>query len=286
MKILVTGSDGMLGNMLVPRLEKENGWQVTGVDIKQMDITDRSCTISVVKEIQPDLVIHAAAYTDVERAEDELDAAMAVNGHGSDNVAQACVETGSRMILISTDFVFDGRKDSPYDESDKPSPLSIYGRTKLSGEKLAAATLDRLSIVRTAWLYGPGGDHFLSKVFGFARTNSTVKVVNDETGSPTYTRDLSEALVSIIKSGKFKPLYHAAGSGHCTRFEQAEAMFEALGMKEIELIPVSTTEFPSKAARPKNSAMACEALKSEGLAMPRQWRDAVVEYSRKYLSVS
>ena len=286
MKILVTGSDGMLGGVLVPRLEKEPGWEVTGVDVAQMDITDRASTVAKIKELCPDVVIHAAAYTDVERAEDNEAAAMAVNGRGSENVAIACADINSRMVMIGTDFVFDGSKDAPYDESDTPNPLSAYGRSKLSGERLAAAATDKLTVVRTAWLYGPGGSNFLSKVLGFARKNQEVKVVSDESGSPTYTVDLSEALAAIIKSGEFKPIYHAAGSGWCTRYELAEAMFEALGMNQVKLVPVSAAEFPSKAARPKNSALDCNAMQNEGLAMPRPWRDAVVEYSRKYLNVS
>jgi dTDP-4-dehydrorhamnose reductase len=278
MRVLVTGAAGMLGGDLVPLLNKEH--TVAGVDVGDFDITDSVATFKAVSDSRAEAVIHCAAFTDVERAETEREAALAVNATGSRNIARGCRECGARLYLISTDFVFDGSKGSPYVESDQPNPLSEYGRGKLEGEKLARQELGgMLSVVRTAWLYGAAGDNFLTKLLQFAARGNPVRVVDDQYGSPTWTVALAECLARMLRAQAASPVYHAACAGSCSRFEMAVEWFRLLGLDSVEVVPVSSSAFPSAVSRPENSSMTGAALVSEGIEVVQPWREALARFA-------
>lgn len=278
MRALVTGAAGMLGRDLVPCLERE-GHAVTAVDVDRMDITDRDAVFSVFRAENPEVVIHAAAYTDVERAERDSETAFRVNAEGAGNVAAACAASGARMIMIGTDFVFDGSGSGPYMESDRPAPLNVYGSSKLRGEELAREVLPGLTVVRTAWLYGGGGENFLTRILRAARGRDSLGVVSDEVGSPTWTADLSGLIARLVVREAAGPLYHAAGAGSCSRFELARELFELLGINEVRLRPVASSSFSSLVRRPSNSALGSECLERDGLSPLRPWRQALADFA-------
>ena len=277
MRILVTGAAGMLGHDLVPLLSRTH--RVRGVDLENFDITDRIAVAGFIQAEKPEVVIHAAAYTNVDTAESDPATAMAVNGSGAENVAVACREVGARMILISTDYVFDGEKRTPYLESDRPNPVNAYGRSKLEGEILARRALPSLTVVRTAWLYGAGGENFITKILAAARGRNRLEVVTDEVGSPSWTVDLSSALKRLLEAGAFAPLYHLAGSGTCSRYELATELFSLLGIKNCQPEPVGKESFQTPARRPAYSALASERLGLENIEPLRHWREALSEFA-------
>jgi len=269
----------MLGVDLVPLLSKEH--TVEGVDVGDFDITDSAATLQAVDSSRAEAVIHCAAFTDVERAETEQETARAVNATGSRNIAAACRESGARLYLISTDFVFDGGKGSPYVESDQPNPLSEYGRGKLEGENLARQELgELLSVVRTAWLYGAAGENFLTKLLQFAARGNPVRVVDDQCGSPTWTVALAECLARMLKERAASPIYHAAGAGSCSRFEMAVEWFRLLGLNDVEVMPVSSSVFPSMVSRPDDSSLVGAVLKREGIEGMQPWRESLARFAK------
>ncbi len=278
MRVLVTGAAGMLGTDLVPLLGKEHS--VAAVDLADFDITDSIATSTAVTGSGAEAVIHCAAFTDVEKAETGREAARAVNAIGSRNVAAACRKIGARLYLISTDFVFDGGKGTPYVESDSPNPLSEYGRGKLEGEKMAREQLgEKLSVVRTAWLYGAAGENFLTKLLKFAAGGNTVKVVDDQFGSPTWTVALAECLVRMLNAEAALPLYHAACEGRCSRLELAREWFKLLELDKIEVEPVSSGTFSSAVKRPADSSLAGTALERGGIEGLPPWREALKRFA-------
>ena len=278
MKVLVTGAKGMLGRDLTGVLQREH--QVTGVDIADFDIANRAEVLSTLQAAAPEVVIHCAAYTDVEKAETDVDRAYAVNADGSEHIARACRKIGARLYLISTDFVFDGTKGAPYVEADLPIPLSEYGRSKFEGETRARRVLgEKLKIVRTAWLYGAGGENFLTKLVRFSRGQDKLKVVNDQVGSPTWTVELAECLARMLAAGIQRPVYHAACAGACSRFELAREWLTLVGLVNIRLEPVGSAEFPSAAQRPANSSLASENFVLDGITPPAPWREALARFA-------
>ncbi len=278
MRVMVTGAAGMLGADLSRLLR--SGHSVVAADLEDFDITDPVAAAGAVGDCAAQVVIHCAAFTDVEKAETHREAALAVNALGSRNIAAACRATGARLYLISTDFVFDGLKGSPYLESDRPNPLSQYGQGKLEGERLARRELgEMLSVVRTAWLYGGGGENFLTKLLRFAARGNTVRVVDDQYGSPTWTVALAECLARMLKAGAASPIYHAACGGRCSRFELAREWFNLLGLDNIELEPVGSDAFPSAVSRPVDSTLAGVALEREGIGGLPPWREALGRFA-------
>ena len=267
----------MLGHDLVPLLSRTH--RVRGVDLEDFDITDRSATAGFIQAEMPEVVIHAAAYTNVDAAESDPAAATAVNSRGAENLASACREASVRMILIGTDYVFNGEKRSPYLESDRPDPVNVYGRSKLEGEILARRALPSVTVVRTAWLYGAGGGNFITKILAAARGRDRLQVVTDEVGSPTWTKDLSAGLGRLIEGGAFGPLYHMAGAGACSRYELTEELFSLLGKKDCRLEPVGKDSFPTPARRPAYSVLASERLGLENIEQLRHWREALNEFA-------
>ncbi len=274
MKVLIIGSEGMLGHDLVDILSAENEISTTTIDT--LDITDIEKTIATVKNINPDVVVHAAAFTDVDGSETNEDLAYKVNVIGTRNVAVACNEVDAALVYICTDYVFDGTKGSSYYEYDQINPLSVYGKTKHLGEVCVKDILNKFYIVRTSWLYGYHGPNFITTMLKLAEKMDSISVVADQFGSPTYTVDLARAISELIK----KPIYgtyHVTNSEHCSWYEYAQEIFQIAGI-DIEVNPVSTEEFGSPAPRPKYSVLENYNWKMEGFPKIRSYKEALMEY--------
>jgi dTDP-4-dehydrorhamnose reductase len=274
MKVLIIGSEGMLGHDLVDILSKENEISTTTIDT--LDITDIEKTITTVKNINPDVVVHAAAFTDVNGSETNQDLAYKVNVIGTRNVAVACKESDSALVYICTDYVFDGEKGSSYYEYDKTKPLSVYGKTKLLGETYIRDILSKFYIVRTSWLYGYHGPNFITTMLKLAETMDTISVVNDQVGSPTYTVDLATAIAKLIKKPAYG-IYHITNSDECSWYEYAREIFDIAGIM-IDVKPVTTEDYPQAASRPKYSVLNNYNWKMEGFPALRNYKDALREY--------
>lgn len=275
MKVLVTGVKGQLGYDVVNELEKR-GLTAVGVDIDEMDITDASSVDKVIKEAAPNAVIHCAAYTAVDAAEDNVDLCRRVNGEGTANIAKVCKELDIKMMYISTDYVFDGQGERPWEPDDERNPLNVYGQTKYEGEVAVTNALDKYFIVRIAWVFGVNGKNFIKAILNKASTVDTLTVVNDQFGSPTYTYDLAKLLVDMIQSEKYG-FYHATNEGICTWYDFACEIIRQAGM-DTKVLPVSATQYPAKAKRPTNSRMSKEKLTQNGFDKLPTWQDALSRY--------
>ncbi|MDI6644805.1 MAG: dTDP-4-dehydrorhamnose reductase [Methanobacteriaceae archaeon] len=274
MKVMIIGSEGMLGHDLVNILSLEN--EISTTTIHTLDITNIEKTMKTVKKINPDVVVHAAAFTDVDGSESNPDLAYKVNALGTRNVAVACREADSDLVYISTDYVFDGTKGSSYYEYEQTNPMSVYGKTKLGGELYVRDILNKFYIVRTSWLYGIYGPNFVKTMLDLAKTNNKISVVNDQIGSPTYTVDLSKAIAELIKKPVYG-IYHITNSDYCSWYEFAKDIFDNAGVK-VDLIPVTTKEFPRPAPRPKYSVLENYNWKMEGFNEIRSYKEALRDY--------
>ena len=230
----------MLGSSLLERLKKK--YSIKGITIEDADITDFDAVVKVIRKIRPDIVIHTAGYTKVDDCESNINLAYRVNGIGTRNVAVACQRIDASMVYISTDYVFGGTKDSPYIEFDAVSPLSVYGKTKLAGEEFVRQILNRFYIIRTSWLYGAGGVNFVDTIINKVNTvgaegNVPLKVVDDQTGSPTYTKDLADKIGEIIDRERYG-IYHVTNSGSCSWFEFAKKIIDISHIGPIRLISI------------------------------------------------
>lgn len=279
MKILIIGAEGMLGHDLEDVLSIENEINTTTIDT--LDITDLEKTIQTVTKINPDVLVHAAAFTDVDGSESNPDLAYKVNALGTRNVAVACQAAESALVYICTDYVFDGNKGDVYYEYDETNPLGVYGRTKLAGEVYLRDILNKFYIVRTSWLYGFHGPNFVTTMLNLAETNDIISVVNDQIGSPTYTVDLARAISELIKKPAYG-IYHITNSEHCSWYEFAREIFDIAGI-EIDLKPVSTEEFPRPAPRPKYSVLENYNWKMEGFHPIRSYKEALRDYMKLIL---
>ncbi|MBN2247117.1 MAG: dTDP-4-dehydrorhamnose reductase [Coriobacteriia bacterium] len=275
---LIAGASGMLGSAL-QRVCAERALRCEAPPEAEFDITDAAAVAGVVGAFAATLgdgergvLVNAAAYTNVERAEDEPDLAYRVNEHGARILAEAARAAGHGFVHVSTDFVFDGAKLGPYAESDAPNPLSVYGASKLAGERAVAEAYPGALTVRTAWVFGESGVNFPTKILDLARERDTLSVVTDESGSPTYTVDLARGVLGLVDAGA-TGLYHLAGTGSCSRYELAAEVLRLAGL-ERRLIPVTADAFPSKAARPANSVLDCSKAAAIGVVMP-PWQDAL-----------
>ena len=275
MKVLVTGVKGQLGYDVVNELEKR-GLEAVGVDIDEMDITDAVSVDKVIKETSPDAVIHCAAYTAVDAAEDNVELCRKVNADGTANIAKACKELDIKMMYISTDYVFDGQGERPWEPDDERHPLNVYGQTKYEGEVAVTDALDKYFIVRIAWVFGVNGKNFIKAILNKAKTVDTLTVVNDQFGSPTYTFDLAKLLVDMIQSDKYG-FYHATNEGICTWYEFACEIIRQAGLN-TKVLPVSADQYPAKAKRPTNSRMSKEKLTENGFEKLPAWQDALKRY--------
>ena len=275
MKVLVTGVKGQLGFDVVRELEKRN-MEAVGVDIEEMDITDAQSVDRVIREAAPDAVIHCAAYTAVDAAEDNEELCRKVNAEGPQNIANVCKALDIKMIYISTDYVFDGQGERPWEPEDERHPLSVYGQTKYEGELAVQNTLEKYFIVRIAWVFGVNGKNFVKTMLRLAETHNKLTVVNDQYGSPTYTYDLARLLVDMVLTDKYG-IYHATNEGICTWYEFACEIFRLAGI-EMEVAPVSSDEYPAKAKRPENSRMSKDKLEANGFERLPAWQDALKRY--------
>ena len=275
MKVLVTGVKGQLGYDVVKELEKRE-IEAVGVDIEEMDITDADCVNRVIREAAPDAVIHCAAYTAVDAAEDNEELCRKVNSEGPRNIAGVCKELDIKMIYISTDYVFDGKGERPWEPEDERHPLNVYGQTKYEGELAVQNTLEKYFIVRIAWVFGVNGRNFIKTMLRLAETHDHLTVVNDQYGSPTYTYDLARLLVDMVLTEKYG-VYHATNEGICTWYEFACEIFKQAGIT-IEVTPVSSKEYPAKAKRPENSRMSKDKLEANGFVRLPSWQDALKRY--------
>ncbi|HEV8540571.1 MAG TPA: dTDP-4-dehydrorhamnose reductase [Nitrospiraceae bacterium] len=271
MRILITGADGQLGHELQRVLRRHT--LVLGI-WPEFDLLKPE-THSFIVSARPDVVIHAAAYTDVEGAEREPDLAMAVNGEGTGRVAKAAAEAGARLICISTDYVFDGFKGTPYEETDPPDPLNAYGRSKLEGERQALALRSDAVIVRTSWLYGPQGKNFVKTIMQRAKESSELCVVADQRGSPTHAGDLAAAIDGLL-SQRVQGIAHATSAGDCTWHEFACAIVALVG-STVPVRPITTKESRTAVRRPAYSVLANRVLAGVGITLPH-WQDALTRF--------
>ncbi len=274
MKIMIIGSEGMLGHDLVDVLSPMH--EITTTTIDTLDITDLDKTIETVKNNDPDVLIHAAAFTDVDGSESNSDLAYKVNAIGTRNVAVACKEADAAMLYISTDYVFDGTNKDSYYEYDQTKPLGVYGKTKHTGEVYVRDILNKFYIVRTAWLYGYHGPNFVTTMLNLAKNTKDINVVDDQVGSPTYTVDLATAISTIINRPAYG-IYHVTNSGQCSWYEFAKEIFKQAGV-EVNLKPVTTEEFPRPAPRPKYSVLKHYSWKMEGYPPIRDYKEALKDY--------
>ncbi len=275
MTVLVTGVRGQLGYDVVRELEKR-GIKAVGVDVQEMDITDAASVDRVIREVSPDAVIHCAAYTAVDAAEENQELCRKVNVDGPRNIARVCRDLGIKMIQISTDYVFDGSGSRPWEPGDACGPKSVYGQTKYEGELAVQELLEQYFIVRIAWAFGINGKNFVKTMLNLAKTHDTIRVVNDQFGSPTYTYDLARLLADMVVTDKYG-VYHATNEGDCSWYEFACAIFEEAGVK-VNVIPVTSEEYGAPANRPANSRMSKEKLTENGFERLPHWRDALHRY--------
>lgn len=255
---------------------------VLPVSRAQSDITDADGILRALTAAEPDVVIHAAAFTAVDDCERQPGIAFRVNGEGTKNVAAACKAMRVPLMYVSTDYVFDGLKPEPYIESDAPNPINVYGKSKLEGERRIMELLDRFWIVRVSWLFGPMGKNFVRTILGLARNGGPLRVVNDQTGAPTYTADLAGKMQQIIEgnssAGGASGIYHVTNQGYCSWFDFAREAVRQAGLERTPVLPIRTDESARPARRPKNSRLANTRLESEGLGLLPAWQDALARY--------
>lgn len=277
MKLLVTGVKGQLGHDIVNECKKRN-IEAVGVDVEEMDITDAKKVEDAIKDGNFDAVIHCAAWTAVDKAEDEIEACTKVNVDGTKNIANVCKELDIPMMYFSTDYVFDGQGENEWQEYDQRNPLNVYGQTKYEGE-LAVEVLDKYFIVRIAWVFGVNGNNFIKTMLRLGKERGAVSVVNDQIGSPTYTYDLSKLVVDMIQTDKYG-IYHATNEGLCSWYEFACEIFKQAGM-DVTVTPVDSNAFPAKAKRPNNSRMSKAMLDKNGFNRLPTWQDALSRYLKE-----
>ena len=277
MRVLVTGVKGQLGYDVMNELAGR-GHEGIGVDIQEMDITDAASVEKVITEAAPDAVIHCAAYTAVDAAEDNVDLCRRVNAGGTENIARVCKALNCKMMYISTDYVFNGQGTRPWEPDDKREPLNVYGQTKYEGE-LAVETLEKFFLVRIAWVFGVNGRNFIKTMMNLGKTRDHLTVVADQIGSPTYTYDLARLLVDMIETDKYGR-YHATNEGLCSWYEFACEIFKQAGMN-VTVSPVTSDQYPAKAKRPMNSRMDKSKLDEMGFKRLPSWQDALGRYLKE-----
>lgn len=281
MRILVTGVKGQLGFDVVNELKKNN-IEAVGVDIEEMDITDAAAVKKVITESKVDGVIHCAAYTAVDAAEDNEEICRKINAGGTKNIADVCKELDIKMMYISTDYVFNGQGETPWQPDCKDyKPLNVYGQTKLDGELAVSETLDKYFIVRIAWVFGVNGKNFIKTMLNVGKTHDTVTVVNDQVGTPTYTYDLARLLVDMIQTDKYG-YYHATNEGgYISWYDFTCEIYKQAGYT-TKVVPVTTAEYGvSKAARPFNSRLDKSKLVENGFEPLPTWQDALARYLKE-----
>jgi len=275
MRVFITGCKGQLGTVLEVALTNHT---LAGCDLPDTDITDREAIQATIVNFQPDVVIHAAAWTDVDGCARDPDKAYLVNGVGTQNVALACATSDAAMVYISTNEVFDGTATRPYREWDALNPINPYGRSKAAGEWFTRNLLTRFYIVRTAWLYAPGGHNFPHRILELARERARLEVVDDEVGNPTYAPDLAAAIVSLIETGAYG-VYHLVNQGYCSRYEFAKELLHLSGMEDTPIESISLEEFERDSTPPKFAPLFNTAGAAHGVEL-RPWQDALKSFAQ------
>ena len=274
MKVLVTGVNGQLGHDIVEECQKRN-IEAIGVDVKEMDITDAHQVDEVITETKPDAIIHCAAWTAVDKAEDEVEQCRKVNRDGTKHIVDVCEKLELPLMYFSTDYVFDGQGEEPWNEYDERHPLNVYGKTKYEGE-LEVERLKKHFIIRISWVFGINGGNFIKTMLRLGKERKEVSVVNDQIGSPTYTYDLARLCVDMIQTKEYGT-YHATNEGICSWYEFACEIFKQAKM-DVIVHPVDSTQFPTRAVRPKNSRMNKTELDKHGFTRLPSWQDALERY--------
>jgi len=275
MKILVTGADGQLGYDVVKKL-KEFNIEHIGVDKEDFDLTNEKETKNFILNYQPDVIVHCAAYTDVDKAEVERELCYKVNVEGTKYVAESAKELKAKMLYISTDYVFDGQGEEPFEVTDQPNPINYYGETKFQGEQEVQNLLNKYFIVRTSWVFGKHGDNFVKTMLELGKERDEISVVADQYGSPTYTGDLAELILEMIKTSKYG-IYHATNIGFCSWYEFAKEIFKVANI-DIKVNPVISDEFDTDAKRPKNSRLSKQRLSDSCFGLLNKYNNSLGQF--------
>ncbi|WP_226545800.1 dTDP-4-dehydrorhamnose reductase [Bacillus thuringiensis] len=275
MKILVTGYNGQLGYDVVKRGEKQ-GLEMQGIGIEDLDITNEAAVYEFVDKVKPDAIIHCAAYTAVDKSEDDKELCWNVNVEGTKYLATAAKKLNAKFVYISTDYVFDGEGTHAFVETDAPNPVGYYGLTKYEGEKVVRSLIDNNFIVRISWVFGINGNNFIKTMLRLGETRNELNVVGDQIGSPTYTYDLARLLVDMVVTEKYGT-YHATNEGFCSWAEFAQEIFEIAG-QDVKVNSITTEEYPTRAVRPKNSRMSKQKLIDNGFEPLQDWKKATKHY--------
>lgn len=278
MKIIVTGVNGQLGYDVVKELNKRKYTDVIGIDIKDLDITNEIAVKVFINHNKPDVIIHCAAYTAVDNAEDNKETCYDVNVNGTKYLVESAKELDAKFVYISTDYVFSGDKNSEYFVEDIPNPKTVYGETKYLGE-VETLKHNKHFIVRISWVFGKNGNNFIKTMLRLGKEKKNLNVVSDQIGSPTYTHDLSKLIIDMIETEKYG-IYQATNEGVCSWFEFAQKIFE-LSKIDTNLNPISTEQYPTKANRPRNSVMSKNNLIVNGFELLPFWQDALKRYLKE-----
>lgn len=280
MRALVTGVKGQLGHDVMNELARR-GYEGVGVDVEEMDITDAAAVDRVIKESHVDSVVHCAAWTAVDAAEDNVEVCRKVNALGTENIAKVCKELDIPMIYFSTDYVFDGQGTRPWEPDDPVvEPLNVYGLTKYEGEQAVEKYLDKYYIVRIAWVFGVNGKNFIKTMLNLGKTHDTLTVVNDQVGTPTYTYDLSRLVVDMLEKEEYGKYHVTNEGGYISWYDFAKEIFRQAGM-DVNVVPVSSDAYPAKAKRPANSRLEKKKLDEHGFDRLPTWQDALARYLKE-----
>ena len=278
MKILITGATGQLGHDCVEEC-RARGHEVHGVSSELFPLSDENVMRAVLEAVEPDAILHAAAYTAVDQAEDEPSLCRKINAAGTEILARLARERDVKLLYISTDYVFPGTGDTPHETNALTSPHNVYGASKLAGEEAVQQHLDKYFIVRTSWVFGLHGKNFVKSMLQLAKTNKILSIVNDQIGSPTYTRDLAPLLADILESEKYG-IYHATNEGFCSWAQFAREIFRQAGIN-VNVTNVPSHMYPTKATRPKNSRLSKKSLDDAGFSRLPPWEDAVGRFLKE-----
>ena len=278
MKILITGATGQLGHDCVEEC-RARGHEVHGVSSELFPLSDENVMRAVLEAVEPDAILHAAAYTAVDKAEDEPSLCRKINAAGTEILARLARARDVKLLYISTDYVFPGTGDTPHETNALTSPHNVYGASKLAGEEAVQQDLDKYFIVRTSWVFGLHGKNFVKSMLQLAKTNKILSIVNDQIGSPTYTRDLAPLLADILESEKYG-IYHATNEGFCSWAQFAREIFRQAGIN-VNVTNVPSHMYPTKATRPKNSRLSKKSLDDAGFHRLPPWEDAVGRFLKE-----
>jgi len=275
MKVVVTGITGQLGHDVLLEL-KARGLEAVGASRAEMPLTDGEAIRAYLEQVKPAVVVHCAAYTAVDKAEDEPAQCRAVNVEGTAAIAQACRAVGAKLLYLSTDYVFPGEGNTAYEVDGPKGPQNVYGASKLAGEEAVRSALAEHFIVRISWVFGINGKNFIRTMLNLSKTHDTLTVVDDQVGSPTYTKDLAVLLADMLATEKYGT-YHATNEGYCSWAQLAAETFRQKGLP-VKVTPVASSAYPTKAVRPKNSRLSKKSLDQAGFKRLPPWQDAVARY--------